>query len=330
MKVFLVFFILFFLSCVTSKHATVIPNYFPDIKKKNEIIFHKKDVIQLGRVLFYDPILSANNTVSCSSCHSPFNAFAHTDHALSHGIYDSITNRNAPTIVNVLWQPTFMWDGAIQSLKSQPLAPIHDIREMGSSLDSVLQKLSRSEKYRKAFDKAFKDKAINTENFLTALAMFQETFVSCNAKYDSVISKKTTFTEQEQRGYFIFKANCNICHAEPLFTNFSFANNGLLLDSKLNDVGRYKVTSMVADSFKFKTPTLRNIQYTFPYMHDGRFKTLKEVLNFYISINKNHLADNSVKSIMLSNEDKADLIAFLLTLSDRKFIFNPSLSYIKE
>lgn len=284
----------------------------------------EENKIALGRKLFYDPILSIDNSVSCASCHSPYNAFAHTDHTLSHGVYDSIGLRNAPALFNLAWQSAFMWDGAIDNLDMQALAPIHHAKEMGESIAHVIEKLKKSPMYRTLFYKAYGDSTISSKHLLKALAQFQLTLVSANAKYDRVMQLKDAFTNQEQNGYRLFKQQCNACHKEPLFTNGAFANNGLDLDSTLHDVGRYGITGLDMDKQKFKIPSLRNLGFTYPYMHDGRYKRLSEVLHFYTSQASNGSnVDHRVKSeIKLSSNEKVDLIAFLITLNDTSFVKN--------
>jgi cytochrome c peroxidase len=287
---------------------------------------------ELGRKLFYDPILSVNNTISCASCHSPYNAFAHTDHALSHGIYDHIGTRNAPALQNLAWQPYLMWDGAIANLDMQSLAPMTHPDEMGENIQHVVEKLNAEPDYRSMFKVAFGDSIVTGEHTLKAIAQFMLTLVSSNAKYDSVMRGTSQFTAQEQNGYGLFKQNCASCHAEPLFTNFAFENNGLPVDTTLNDKGRQRISRNTDDSLKFKVPSLRNVEFTSPYMHDGRFKRLSEVLIHYtIGIQQTPtLSEKLQKPIVLNSNEKVDLIAFLLTLSDRHFIFDPSHAYPKD
>lgn len=291
-----------------------------------------EEKIELGRALFYDPILSADNTISCANCHSQYSAFTHIDHALSHGIGDSIGTRNSPALMNLAWQNSFMWDGAINHLDMQALAPISHPNEMGEKIEHVPGKLQRSALYPSLFFKAFNDSVITGETTLKAIAQFMLTIVSANSKYDSVMSKQAAFTTQEQNGYQLFQKNCNSCHAEPLFTNGLFENNGLSLDTTLNDFGRMKITQNSDDSLKFKVPTLRNIEFSYPYMHDGRFKKLSDVLKHYTSgIHQSKtLAKQLQKPIILSSNERVDIIAFLLTLSDKEFLFNPAFSYPKN
>lgn len=288
--------------------------------------------VELGRALFYDPVLSKNNQISCASCHSPFTAFTHVDHDLSHGIDDRIGTRNSPALMNLAWHKFFMWDGAINHLDMQALAPISHPDEMGESIESVVLKLQGSKNYRTLFYKAYGDSIITGEHTLKAISQFMLTLVSANAKYDSVMRKQVQFTTQEKNGYALFKKNCATCHVEPLFTNLQFENNGLAVDITLNDYGRMKVTKNKNDSLKFKVPTLRNIEFSFPYMHDGRFKTIAAVLKHYTSgVKQSHtLSVHLKKTITLSSNDKVDLTAFLLTLTDKSFLFNAKYAYPKK
>jgi cytochrome c peroxidase len=285
--------------------------------------------IELGRILFYDPILSKDNTISCASCHSPFAAFAHTDHALSHGINDRIGFRNSPALMNLAWQKTFMWDGAIHHLEMQALAPISNPLEMDEGISHVVKKLQASEQYPKLFYKSFGDSTITGQHTLKAIAQFLLTLVSANSKYDSVQRKEAIFTEQEKNGYVLFKKNCSSCHTEPLFSNYQFANNGLAMDTSINDFGRMRITQSAADSLLFKVPTLRNIEYTYPYMHDGRFKKLSQVLDHYTSgvMHTATLSKELREPLVLNANEKVDIIAFLLTLSDRSFVFNKQFGF---
>jgi cytochrome c peroxidase len=297
--------------------------------KKNPLAAEK---IALGRKLFYDPILSQDSTISCASCHSPFSAFTHVDHALSHGIHDSIGKRNSPALMNLAWQKNFMWDGAINHLDVQALAPISNTAEMGSDLKTVVTKLNQSTQYQSLFLTAFNTQKVTGELVLKALSQFMLTLISNQSKYDQVIAQKATFTEQEQRGYSLFQKNCNHCHQEPLFSNYKFANNGLPVNFQLNDFGKMNWTQNKSDSLLFKTPTLRNIAYTYPYMHDGRFKKLSDVLDHYQHgiQQSSTLSPELRKPMRLTAENKVDIIAFLLTLSDKSFVLNPQFSFPKK
>jgi cytochrome c peroxidase len=275
-------------------------------------------------VLFYDPILSADSTISCASCHSPYNAFAHSDHELSHGIHDQIGTRNAPALFNLAWQKEFMLDGAIDQLETQVIFPITHPKEMGETMESLVKKMNASAAYKKLFNRAFNDSVVTDVKILKALTQFQLTLVSCNSRYDKVKKGKASFNSQETKGYELFLKNCNVCHTEPMFTNYKFANNGLSANPALNDLGRGSVTHQSADNFLFKVPTLRNLSFTYPYMHDGRFNKIQSVINHYtigIQPGKN-LSAPLQQPIQLTSNDKVDLLAFLLTLNDTAFLFD--------
>ncbi|MCF8464229.1 MAG: c-type cytochrome [Flavobacteriales bacterium] len=288
-----------------------------------------KEGISLGRKLFYDPLLSADSTISCSHCHLSYTAFTHVDHDLSHGIRDSIGTRNSPALMNLAWNDKFMWDGAVNHLDMQALAPITHPAEMGENLNNVIAKLQRTSSYPKLFQAAFGDSIVTGKHILKALSQFQLTLVSANSKYDKMKRGEYDFTEQEQRGYQLFKANCNSCHQEPLFTNGAFENTGLPVDTTLNDYGRMLITKIASDSLRFKVPTLRNIEYSYPYMHDGRFKTIRQVLNHYGDgiFDSETLANELKGGIPLTSNEKVDLTAFLLTLTDKEFLFNPEFAF---
>lgn len=288
--------------------------------------------ISLGRMLFYDPVLSADSTISCASCHSSYTAFTHVDHNLSHGIQDRIGKRNSTALMNLAWQSSFMWDGAILNLDMQALAPISHPDEMGSSINEVVRKLNQDKFYKKKFQQIYGTKEISGEQVLKVISQFMLTLISSNSKYDRVKNGKEQFSEQEANGYRLFVKNCSSCHTEPLFTNQNFANNGLKINNELNDLGRFQITKEPNDSLKFKVPSLRNIEFTYPYMHDGRFKKLSEVLNHYSNgIQQSNSLDLNLKNgIQLSANEKVDLISFLLTLTDKEFLFNKNFSYPKK
>jgi cytochrome c peroxidase len=299
-------------------------NLPPYVSKPIKPLPQNKQIIFLGRTLFFDPILSADSTISCSSCHSPYNAFAHSDHALSHGINDQIGIRNAPALFNLAWQTAFMWDGAINRLDAQVLAPIHHPKEMNNQVGNVLGKLRKQSNYRQLFKKAYGDTSITTERFIDAIAQFENTLLSFDSKYDSVRQGKVIFTEQEDRGYALFKSNCSSCHPEPLFTAYQFKTNGLEPDSLLNDLGRYLVTNDSSDLYLFKVPSLRNLSFSAPYMHDGRFGSLNQVLKHYSEIKESKKAGLGLTGLKkLDSDERVDLLAFLLCLNDKRFIFNP-------
>lgn len=291
-----------------------------------------KEKFELGRKLFYDARLSADNTISCGSCHIPTSAFTHHGHSVSHGINDLLGTRNSPPIMNLAWQKTFMWDGGIFDLDLQPVAPITNHVEMNESMENVLSKLRNSTDYPALFKKAYGSTEVNSSRFLKALSQFMIMCISDQSKYDSVMRGQSDFTAIEQAGYQVFRSKCGSCHAEPLFTDNSFRSNGLM-PSVLNDLGRYPVTLNAADKYKFKVPSLRNLRYTAPYMHDGRLLTLDAVLDHYANGGVRNMENldpllNSgpVPGISISAAEREQLLAFLETLNDTKFVHNPLLS----
>jgi cytochrome c peroxidase len=278
------------------------------------------DYRELGRKLFYEPALSADGSISCASCHSPFHSFAHADHRLSHGIGDSIGTRNAPALLNLAWQRSFMWDGAIHHLKAVPLAPLHHSGEMASSMQFALHTINQSSVY-SAWLKARNLYPIDTEIFTDAMASFLSSLVSENSRYDRMNRGEIVFTTQEKRGYEIFQMHCNRCHSEPLFTNGTMERNGLPEDSIIHDLGLEKITGNTNDRLKFKIPTLRNWLYSSPYMHDGRFARINDVLRYYTTEAASPLG------VRLDAEQRTDLAVFLKTLNDSSFVFNPENQY---
>jgi cytochrome c peroxidase len=256
--------------------------------------------------------------------------FTHVDHDLSHGIDGKIGNRNAISLQNLAWIKDFMWDGGVNHLDVQAIHPITSEVEMNETLENVVSKLQKSDKYPHLFEAAFGTKKITGQLMLKALSQFVVSLTSSNSKYDKVLRKGEKFTEMEQNGYRLFKQNCASCHQEPLFKSDKFEYNGLKLDPTLNDFGRMRITQNSKDSLKFKVPTLRNVQYTFPYMHDGRFKTLTEVVKHYNSLQANKMLPKELaKPMCLTDNERTDLVAFLKTLTDKEFLFNPRYAYSK-
>lgn len=274
----------------------------------------------LGRRLFYDTKLSKDNSISCGSCHQQFAAFSHLDHKFSHGIYGLLGTRNAPPIFNMNWHSSFMWDGGINHIEVQPLGPITNPIEMDEDIGTVVSKLQGDATYPKMFKEAYDTDIITSQLVFKAMAQFMGMLVSDKSKYDKYTRGEATLTANEMNGWNLFQQKCNNCHTAPLFTNFQYMNNGL--DSTFTDAGRATITLMASDSGTFKVPSLRNIALTPPYMHDGRFNTLEQVLEHYIHGIKNSstLSTELSAPIMLSTEEKADIIAFLKSLTDNTFI----------
>jgi cytochrome c peroxidase len=307
------------------------PKYWPVPHYDFSKLSMSEDEFQLGRHLFYDPLLSRDNTISCASCHLQATGFTHVDHDLSHGIDGRIGTRNSMTIMNLAWNTTFMWDGGVNHIELQALGPISSKNEMDESLEHVVEKLNASAKYRALFYKVDNDSVITGQRTLLALTQFVVMLTSYNSKYDKYIRYEVggEFTEQEKKGLDVFRNNCAACHTEPLFTNNEFKNNGLKVDTTLNDFGRLLITQDSQDSLKFKVPTLRNIQFTKPYMHDGRFETLQEVINHYTSEiqQSSTLAGELKNNIELTHREKVDLLVFLRTLTDKAFLFDKRFAF---
>ena len=281
-----------------------------------------KEGVELGRHLFYEGKLSKDGNFPCGSCHQQFAAFATFEHDFSHGFNNQFTTRNAPGLFNMAWHSSFHWDGGINHLEVQPLAPITAPNEMAEDMNNVIEKLKQDDKYPTMFRAAFGTDEINSQRMLKALSQFMVMMTSGNAKYDKMKRGEATFNSAEQAGYVTFQAKCGSCHAEPLFSDFSFRNNGLTLNPYLKDYGKMRITNKAADSLKFKVPSLRNVFETFPYMHDGRYFNLSQVLEHYNSgIQSSSTLDPLLQNkIPLSATEKFNLIYFLGTLTDSSFL----------
>lgn len=316
---------LFLFSCEepSSKMELSYPDYFPDPVysfDENELT---TEGFELGRALFYDPILSIDSTISCASCHDQSHAFADHNSALSFGVENRMGLRNSPTIVNSIWQSSFMWDGGVNHIEVMPIAPITNHLEMDETLSNILLKINRHDKYLTRFKAVFGVDKVEDKQFLYALTQYMGMLISSNSLYDDYRKGDYQFNDAEARGYNLFIEHCGTCHTEPLFTNFEFVNNGLEVNGE--DQGRYLITLLEEDKYRFKVPTLRNIALTHPYMHDGRFQSLEQVLNHYSDGVQPHvnlagqLYNDGTYGIDLSEDDKVDIISFLKTLSDWEF-----------
>jgi len=320
----------------TPKKETIefyIPNNFPTPEydlSSNPISY---DGFVLGRELFYDPILSADNTISCGTCHQQPSGFTQHGHDLSHGINDLLTLRNSQPIQNLAWQKEFAWDGGIFHLDLFPILPITAENEMGETMNNVVSKLNSSPKYKSLFRNAFEDSLITGNSLLKALSQFQLMCISSNSKYDKVMQgvPGVQFTSEEIAGKLIFDNKCASCHSGVFFTDQTYRNNGLPIGNP-DDLGRAMISLNQNDNYKFKVPSLRNIEVTRPYMHDGRFRNLKMVLDHYSSgVVDSPTLDPKLKNagklgIELTEVEKELIIAFLLTLTDEEFLRNPKLS----
>ncbi|GAB2783756.1 cytochrome c peroxidase [Rhabdobacter roseus] len=285
-----------------------------------------QDGFELGKALFNDPILSRDLTISCAECHTQPHGFTHHGHDVSHGIDNRKGTRNSLPIQNMAWESEFFWDGGVGDLDFVPIVPIENPVEMDENTGNVLEKLRQTRRYPLLFKKAFGSEEITSQRFLKALSQFMLTLVSANSRYDKYVRQEgEVLTQEERAGLALFKQNCASCHAGELFTDKSYRNNGLTLQGT-PDEGRYLITANPADKYRFRVPSLRNVAVTAPYMHDGRFYTLEAVLDHYASGVQDTpnldplLQQNGRRGIPLTAQEKAQLVAFLGTLTDTDFL----------
>ncbi len=301
------------------------PSFFPKIKFPENNTPTKLRV-ELGRRLFYEKKLSANETMSCGSCHVTSMAF--TDgKKVSEGAHGKKGFRNAPTLANLAWMPRFMMEGGVPTLELQVLAPVQDSIEMDLPLFEAAKRLREIKNYNELSLAAY-GKEIDENIIMRAIANFQRTFVSGDSRFDRWYYYKdsTQFNDSEKRGkamFFSEKAACMKCHSLPFFTDFEYYNIGLF--KRYADNGKERITFKKEDIGKFKTPTLRNIELTAPYMHDGSINTLEEVIEMYNKGGEGHEnQDFRVRPMNWSQQEKDDLLAFLKTLTDWNFVQNQS------
>ena len=297
---------------------------FSSIKNKQP-----ESEVELGKMLFFEKKLSKDNSISCASCHKPEYAFADTV-AFSKGINGRVGFRNAPSIMNMKDRQIYFYDGRANSLEDQVHFPIEDTLEMSLSFEIAVKKIENDIKYKKYFLKIYGEKPTST-NIPKAIAAFERTLETSNTPFDDYMQdKENTMAESAIRGRRIFmseKAKCFDCHFGPDLTGDEFRNIGLYNGIELIDEGRFTITKDSSDLGKFKVPGLRNVAITAPYMHNGMFKTLDEVINYYD--NPNLVISNAINTddllampLNLSNQEKTDLKHFLESLTDKQFISN--------
>ena len=346
-----IFIILALFSCRKEKvgfkptpYSLIKPTHFPNMVIPDDNPLTKEGV-ELGRFLFYEKRLSGDNTMSCATCHMPQNGFSDANQ-FSVGIDGIAGTRQSMALVNLGWENFFFWDGRASSLEEQILEPVPNPIEMHQSWKDAVSKLNADVKYRNLFFRAFNEEGIDSIKVTKAIAQFLRTLVSGESKYDVMYKYENSMTlnsneqsvlgtidPEEWAGYDLFKslngADCFHCHNGPLMQVKKFSNNGLMPNS-INDLGRAHVTKNPEDNYKFKVPTLRNIALTAPYMHDGRFTTLDEVIEHYSSgIHMNPTIDPLIEfgsqgGVQLDVQEKYLLKKFLLTLTDNNFINNPN------
>lgn len=310
----------------------------PNLPSDNPLTIEK---FELGRTLFYSKLLSLDNSISCASCHIQFKGFSDPE-TLSSGVGGTHGTRQSMALINLAWNTNgFFWDGRAELLSHQVLMPIEDQNEMKETLINVCLKLTKDPEMRNQFTRAFGTSAITPDRIAKALEVFLLGLVSDNSKYDRYLLGLEELSDSEERGRILFfaeynpffpdisGADCAHCHAGNNFENDNYMNNGLDTDAEFVDYGRELVTGNASDRAKFKIPTLRNIALTSPYMHDGRFSTLEEVIEHY----NNHIQNSSTVNpaiqgtnqtgLMLDEQEVEDLVNFLKTLTDYSFINNP-------
>jgi cytochrome c peroxidase len=302
------------------------PPHFPPPHYNNPKNPITREGFELGRKLFYDPILSRDSSISCASCHTQSQAFADRFRAVSTGIEGRQGKRNSPSMSNLAWYPFFMWDGGIRHIETMPFSPLVNPLEMDNDFVMLMERLQKNKRYQAEFEKVFGPKQFDDQKFFFVLAQFMAMLVSAESPYDRFVLNKGSLTTLETEGLSLFRTHCEQCHKEPLFTDFSYVNNGI--DSVYNDVGHGRVTRLPQDTGSFRVPSLRNVGITEPYMHDGRFNTLQEVLQHYATgVLPNGRLDSRLSGpLNLTSHEQDAIIAFLHTLTDQNFITDPRFS----
>ena len=319
---------IFGIECGPTPYFIMSPSGFPNISipENNPMTV---EGITLGKKLFHDPILSGDGTQSCASCHLQIAGFSDTNR-FSKGIDGLFGDRNASTIINAGWNTSNFWDGRAVTLEDQAFDPVMNPIEMNNTWQNVENTLNANATYKYLFKKAFNIDDIDSTHVVMAIAQFERILISANSRYDKYLRQEVQLTPSELNGFVIFnteKGDCFHCHSTDMFIDNLFHNNGLDVEPFL-DLGLAKVTGVASDNGKFKTPTLRNIEFSAPYMHNGRFSTLEQVVDHYNSGGHySSTIDPLMKKVgiglQLSNQEKIDLVAFLKTLSDPDFITNP-------
>lgn len=291
-----------------------VPESFPEmpVPEDNPLTAEK---IELGRALFFDERLSRDESISCASCHVQEAAFA-DPRPVSFGVEDRFGNRNAPPLFNLAWQTSFFWDGGVQTMEKQVIGPITNPLEMDMTMKEVVTRLRDDAEMVAAFQRAF-GAGPSAEGVTKAIASFERTIVSGDSRYD-----RNELTHEEERGkelFFSEAAECFHCHGGFDFTNHQIMNNGM----KTIDTGRMKITEDPRDDGKFKVPSLRNVAFTAPYMHDGSLETLEDVVEHYRKGGQGHVnTDPTIHPLTLSDADARALVAFLRSLSDTQLLID--------
>lgn len=321
----------------TQKYLFPKPYLFPEMPfaDNNPVTI---EGVALGRYLFYDPILSKDSSIACATCHRQEAAFSDGGKRFSKGVYGEKMTRNTLPLFNLAWYPALFWDGRASAIEEQVFHPVRTRSEMDLHWDVAVERVANNPFYKQKFKAAFDDVEIDSVLIAKAIAQFERTLISYNSKYDSVLRGEAKFSNVELKGLEqmndMSMADCLHCHTtdyDPVGTTSNFSNNGLddIHNAKeYKDKGRGSITGKVEDNGKFRIPSLRNIAVTAPYMHDGRFKTLKEVLDFYsegvhTSVNVDSKMGKAYQGgVQLTEDEKYFIISFLSTLTDSAFLKN--------
>lgn len=306
------------------KELPIVPSYFPEIEYPVDNQY-SMDRWKLGKKLFYDPILSIDSSISCASCHKPELAFA-DNISISKGVENREGNRNSPSLANVAYHPYYTREGGVPTLEMQILVPIQEHAEFDFNIVEISGRLNKIQEYVDLSMKAY-EREPDHYVITRSIACFERTLISGRSKYDSYLfyDDISVLSLDEQSGMELFfsdRFNCSSCHGGFDFSDYTFKNNGLY--EQYIDEGRYRLTKDESDKFLFKTPSLRNVALTFPYMHDGSLVTLEEVVDHYSKGGAiNSYKSKEIKEITMTDVEKRQLIAFLKTLTDNQFIQNP-------
>lgn len=298
--------------------------------------------VELGRHLFYDPILSMDSTLSCAGCHKQESAFSDGPNTFSKGINGDLMTRNTMPLFNLAWYPALFWDGRATSIEDQAFHPVRAHNEMNLNWKEAERRINQSSFYKKMFQRAFGNQPIDSILIARAIAQFERSLISYNSKFDRIIRGEANFTADELKGFELMndtrKGGCLHCHSsdgDALGTSMKFSNNGLdaiFSPADYSDKGYGIITGKQTDMGLFKIPSVRNLAFTAPYMHDGRFKTLDEVLDFYSEgVNQSVNVDSKMEfahrgGAHLTCDEKRQIISFLNTLNDSTFITTPAFS----
>ena len=350
MKKFLIVFIVVsarLISFVSKNPVETTPYPFKKMKAFTRMPVSEENPVtvegaELGRYLFYDTRLSVNESFSCGSCHIQKYAFADEEKRFSTGVHGDTMKRNTPGLFNLAWYPQMFWDGRSPSIEDQVFHPVRAHDEMDLDWNIAAKRIRKDKFYRKQFKIVFGTSKIDSTHIAFAIAQFERTLVSHDSRFDKAIRGELFLTKEEYKGFELMndqtKGDCLHCHttdANAVGTTGKMSNNGLdaaSINQQFADNGFGDFTGKIEDNGKFKIPSLRNLLFTAPYMHDGRFKTLEEVLEFYSSgVKRSHSIDSKMEFVrkggaQLTQYEKDCILAFLKTMSDSTFVKNPEFS----